>query len=187
MRKLLAISALVLLLSGVVFAQASGTNYRKQGGTESVIGGTATIESSAIIAIDADASVAIGSQSLTSAPLIVTAAISAEFANTITVSVDFKDAGDDNVASVAAVLGWISDNADCEDEVSSAPTTGPAIAGSVGTYINLGGSNEGQGIYIGDATGNVNFTIAHVGSKTIFWCALEPLGTTVSSGAITFQ
>ena len=69
MRKVFGLGALVLLLSGVIFAQASGTNYRVQGGTESVIGGTATVSSGATVSISSGATLSIGGNTISTAEI----------------------------------------------------------------------------------------------------------------------
>ena len=116
--------------------------------------------------------------------------LSAEFSNTITVTVDYQNAAGSNVAVVSAVQGWLSDASTCIGKVASAPTTGPTIVSSVGAYLAAddGSSGKGNGIYVSDATGNINFTIANTGADVFYFCAIIPAsGVVMKTIALTFE
>lgn len=168
-----------------------GTEFYIGTGCSWYIGGTQVTATAAELNItDGVTATAAEINTLDAAASSITATVSAEFSNTITVTVDVQNAAGSNVATITGINGWLSDAATCLGKVATAPTTGPTIVSSAGSYIasDDASSAKGNGIYTTDATGNLNFTIANTTADTFYWCAITPISSAVfQSVAITFQ
>lgn len=109
--------------------------------------------------------------------------IGAEAANVIKVTVQLR-AGSGPVAMRAGLLAYLSDDANGDSVVGTAPDGGWAIA-TDGVLIPVVAGKVAY--FIAEATGKFDVNITHAGgAKTCYLVIVHPSGKMSSSGAITF-
>lgn len=111
--------------------------------------------------------------------------IGAEVANVITVAVQLKsDKNQVDMAARRAVMAYLSDDANGDSIVATAPDGGVA-AGTDGVVQQL--VTGKVMLLVSEADGDIDVAITHAGgAKTVRLVLIMPSGRLVVSGAITF-
>lgn len=121
---------------------------------------------------------------LNGAPLAATFVVGAEAANVKNVSVQLKDADGADLAIRGSVLAYLSDDANGDSVIGTAPDGGVAI-GTDGLAIPLVASKTF--LLTSESDGDIDINITHAaGAKTCYLILVLPNGKLTASGAITF-
>jgi hypothetical protein len=122
--------------------------------------------------------------SLDGAPLGATFVVGAEAANAKNVAIQLTDAGGADIAVRGGVFAYLSDDANGDAIVATAPDGGVVI-GTDGLAIPLVANKAFM--LTSEADGDIDLTITHAaGVKTCYLIIRLPNGKHVASGAITF-
>lgn len=155
--------------------------YQKQGSDEVVVasGGKITVESGGLIVFESggkfDNAGALAAASFT---------VGGEAANAINVAIQLKDAQGNDLAVHSSVFAYLSDDANGNSIVATAPDGGWAI-GTDGLLIPVVTSKAAH--LTSEADGDIDVTITHAaGAKTCYLIVVLPNGKLTASGAITF-
>ena len=119
-------------------------------------------------------------------PSIATFVIGAEVANVINVAVQFRteDSGaEEDVAERVSVAWYLSDDANGDSIVATAPSVGISI-GTDGLLIEHTANKAG--VMVSESDGDVDVDIEEAGTDTFYLVLVMPDGSLVVSGAITF-
>lgn len=136
------------------------------------------------VGVDSGKSLSIGSLDLAAAPIGAhTFVIGAEAANVINVGIQLVDASGVAMAVHGALLAYLSDDANGNSLVATAPSGGVAI-GTDGLAIPLIAGKAW--LLVSEADGDIDINITEAGAKTCYLILVKPDGTLVKSGAITF-
>lgn len=104
--------------------------------------------------------------------------------NVINVSIQLKDAAGGDVGTRQGVFAYLSDDANGDSIVATAPDSGWAI-GTDGLLIPVVASKAAY--LVGEADGDIDVNITHAGgAKTCYLILVLPNGKLAASGAITF-
>ena len=110
--------------------------------------------------------------------------IGAEAANVITVAVQLKKPGGGDIAVRSCVRWFLSDDANGDSLVATAPDGGVA-AGTDGWVSQTVTGKRGEAM--SEADGDIDIAITHAaGAKTVYLGIILPDGAIVMSSAITF-
>lgn len=110
--------------------------------------------------------------------------IGAEAGNAINVAIQLKDSAGADLAVRGSVFAYLSDDANGDAIVATAPDGGWAI-GTDGLLIPVVASKAAK--LVSEADGDIDVTITHAaGAKTAYLILIMPDGKRVASGAITF-
>ena len=120
---------------------------------------------------------------LDAAPLDVDFVIGSEAGNVINVALQLNDADGTALATRAAVLAYLSDDANGDSLAATAPDGGVAI-GTDGVAIPIVAGKAF--LLISEADGDIDLDITETGAATWYLVIVLPNGKLVSSGAITF-
>jgi len=112
-----------------------------------------------------------------------TIAVGAESNDIIKVTVQLKDAANANLDVRASVFAYLSDDANGDSIVATAPSGGWAIATN-GLLIPVVADKAAQ--LVSESNGLVDINITETGTKTFYLILVLPDGTLKASGAITF-
>lgn len=114
----------------------------------------------------------------------VSFSIGAEASNIITVAVQLKDANLRDLA-VRGHVGWyLSDDANGDSQVATAPD-GNVAAGTDGIVVSTTTGKSGWAV--SESDGDIDIAITHAaGAKTVYLIIRLPDGSLAPSGAITF-
>lgn len=124
-------------------------------------------------------------QELQNAHLDASFVIGAEASNVINVGIQLKnDKNQQDAAARKGVFAYLSDDANGDSIVATAPDGGWAI-GTDGLLIPVVASKAAH--LISEADGDIDVNITHAaGAKTAYLILVMPNGRLVASGAITF-
>ncbi len=120
---------------------------------------------------------------LDSAPLGAAITVGTETANVINVAVQLQDANGVNLAVRGSVMAYLSDDANGDSLVATAPSGGVVI-GTNGLAIPLVAGKAFQ--LVSEANGALDLNITETGAKTCYLVLVLPNGKLAASGAITF-
>lgn len=109
--------------------------------------------------------------------------VSSENSDVINVSVQLKDKVGTNLAIVASIQIYLSDNSDGSTLASTAPSGGIAI-GTNGLLLPI--ISDKYSTAISTSSGIFDIDITEVTGKTFYVVAILPLGNIVVSSAVTF-
>ncbi len=110
--------------------------------------------------------------------------IGAEAGNAINVGVQLVDVAGTNVAELAAVTAYLSDDIDGIGISAGAPSAGVAI-GTDGAILVAHTADLGW-LLQSEADGDIDIDINHVGAATWYLVVILPNGTLAVSAPITF-
>lgn len=114
----------------------------------------------------------------------VTFSIGAEAANVITVACQVKGQRLGNAAERVYLKWFLSDDADGDSLVATAPDGG--VAGGANGWVSATVTGK-RGEAMTESNGTLTVTITHAaGAKTVYLGIVLPDGTRVMSGAVTF-
>ncbi len=116
-------------------------------------------------------------------PAAATIAVGAEAANVINVTVQLEDGLDNDLATVAMVSAYLSDNADGSTIAGTAPDGGVAI-GTDGLLIPLIAGKRFD--LVSEADGDIDIDITETGADTWYLVVKLATGGLEISDAITF-
>lgn len=117
-------------------------------------------------------------------PAAVGFSVGTEAADVIKVTIQLKDADGADLAVRGSLFGYLSDDANGDSIVASAPSGGWAIA-TDGLLIPLIASKAAQ--FVSEADGDIDVNITHATtSKTVYLVFVLPNGKLAVSPAITF-
>lgn len=121
---------------------------------------------------------------LDAAPLDIDFVIGAEGSNIINVGIQLNDAAGVALATRASLFAYLSDDANGDSIVATAPDGGWAI-GTDGLLIPVVTNKAAQ--LTSEADGDIDINITHAaGAKTVYLIIVLPNGKLVASTAITF-
>lgn len=136
------------------------------------------------VEVDAGKSLSIGSIDLATAPIgDHTFTIGAEAGNVINVAIQLVDAKGAARAVHGGLLAYLSDDANGNSIVATAPSGGVAI-GTDGLAIPLVAGKAW--LLVSEADGDIDLNITEAGAKTCYLVLVQPDGNLRVSGAITF-
>jgi hypothetical protein len=107
-----------------------------------------------------------------------------EVANAINVAIQLKDSAGADLAVRGSLFAYLSDDANGDSIVGTAPDGGWAI-GTDGVLIPVVAGKAAQ--LVSESDGDIDVTITHAaGAKTVYLILVMPDGKLAASGAITF-
>lgn len=109
--------------------------------------------------------------------------IGTEATDAINVAIQLKNAKAQALAVRTSVFAYLSDDANGDSVVATAPDGGWAI-GTDGLMHSV--TSGKAAIFVTEADGQFDVTITHAGAKTCYLVLVMPDGKLVVSGAITF-
>ena len=113
-------------------------------------------------------------------------AIGAEAGNVINVGIQLKeDKSGNDLAARASVRMYLSDDANGDNVVATAPSGAVAI-GADGVLHDIGGGTKKVFMLVSEADGDIDVNITEAGAKTLYMVLVMPNGRLIPSGAITF-
>lgn len=113
-----------------------------------------------------------------------TLTVGAEAGNAITVAIQLKDANSADLAVRSSLFAYLSDDANGDSIVATAPDGGVA-AGTDGVLIPVVADKAFH--LVSEADGDIDVAITHAaGAKTVYLILVLPNGKLKASGAITF-
>ena len=121
---------------------------------------------------------------VTGGPYSVTYVIGAEAGNSINVGIQLVDAAGTNVAAVAALDTYLSDDVTGIGVSASAPGAN-AVIGTDGAFLVVHTADLAW-LVQSEADGHIDIDIGHVGASTWYMVVLLPNGLLAVSAAITF-
>lgn len=114
----------------------------------------------------------------------VTYTIGSEAANVINVGLQLEDQAGDDLAARACVFAYLSDDANGNSNVATAPDGGWAI-GTDGLLISV--VDNKAAFLVSEVDGDIDIDITHAaGAKTVYLIVVTPTGNLLPSAAITF-
>lgn len=116
-------------------------------------------------------------------PTDATITVGSEVTNVVNVAIQLTDGNGDDLANVAAVYFYISDDSGGSGVAATAPAGGIAI-GTDGTLAEVVSGKAGW--LISEADGDIDIDVTETGTDTFYLVLIMPSGETVVSGAITF-
>lgn len=146
-------------------------------GTTLDVEGTFKLDGTAVSAVAAELN------ALDAAPLDVDFTIGTEGTNVINVAIQLNDAAGTALATRAAVLAYLSDDANGDSIAATAPDGGWAI-GTDGLLIPVVANKAAW--LVSEADGDIDVDITESGTDTFYLIVVLPNGKLVASGAITF-
>lgn len=117
------------------------------------------------------------------APMDATITVGVEGTNTINVAIQLKNADGDDLAVRGNVKAYLSDDANGDSIVATAPSGGGAI-GTDGLAIPL--VTNKAWMLTSESDGDIDITFTETGTKTMYLILVFPNGKLKASGAITF-
>lgn len=109
--------------------------------------------------------------------------VGAEITNVIPVTIQLNDGGGTALAVRAAVHAYLSDDANGDSIVTTAPSGGWAI-GTDGLLIPMVANKAA--VLVSEADGDIDLAITEAGAKTCYLVLVMPDGRLIVSDAITF-
>lgn len=116
-------------------------------------------------------------------PTDATITVGTEATNVINVAIQLSDGNGDDLANVAGVYWYLSDDSGGDGISGTAPTGGVAI-GTDGKIAEVVANKCGW--LISEADGDIDINITDTGTPTFYLVLILPSGEVVVSGAITF-
>ena len=120
---------------------------------------------------------------LDGAPMGATITVGSEAANVINVGIQLEDADGADIAVRGSVFAYLSDDANGDSIVATAPDGGAAI-GTDGLAIPVVANKAFE--LTSESDGDIDIDITESGAKTCYLILRMPNGKLVASGAITF-
>jgi hypothetical protein len=120
---------------------------------------------------------------LDGAPLDATIVVGTEGTNTINVAIQLKDADGVDLVVRGSIKAYLSDDANGDSIVATAPSGGGAI-GTDGLAIPLVANK--CWLLTSESDGDIDITFTETGTKTMYLILILPNGKLKASGAITF-
>jgi hypothetical protein len=110
--------------------------------------------------------------------------IGAEVSNVITVAVQLKDGGGKDLAVRGHVRWFLSDDANGDSLVATAPDGG--VAGGTDGWTSQTVTGK-RGESVSEADGDIDIAVTHAaGAKTVYLVVMLPDGSLKASGALAF-
>lgn len=116
-------------------------------------------------------------------PTDATITVSAEATNVVTVGIQLLDGNGDDLANVAGVYFYLSDDSGGSGVAATAPDGGIAI-GTDGTLAQVVAGKCGW--LISEADGDIDIEVTESGTDTFYLVLILPSGEIVVSDALTF-
>jgi hypothetical protein len=152
-------------------------------GTTLEVDGTLQIDSTLKLGGTAITASAAELNALDAAPLDVDFTIGTEAGNDINVAIQLNDAAGTALATRAAVMAYLSDDANGDSIAATAPDGGWVI-GTDGVLIPVVANKAAW--LVSEADGDIDVTITESGADTFYLIVVLPNGKLAASGAITF-
>lgn len=116
-------------------------------------------------------------------PTDATVTVSAENTNVVTVTIQLQDGNGDDLANVAGVYFYLSDDSGGSGVAATAPNGGIAI-GTDGTLAEVVSGKAGW--LISESDGDIDIEVTESGTDTFYLVLIMPSGEIVVSDALTF-
>ena len=116
-------------------------------------------------------------------PTDATITVGTEDTNVVNVAIQLTDGNGDDLANVAAVYFYISDDSGGDGVAATAPAGGIAI-GTDGKIAQVVSGKAGW--LISEADGDIDIDVTETGTDTFYLVLILPSGETVVSSALSF-